>query len=160
VQLLCVTDGAVREVAGRLGTVESTRTRFRALVRSPTAWRRQSLRFGTGVPKRVSRKRRVEVWSKVSVATRPPRLIGESTSIGTRSPRPIGPAIAWASDGSGLTVRYSPGVPAAGTGGAGGCSVSTSGASTHETRGSVPAAQSIWNCPGAATVGGRVGVTR
>jgi hypothetical protein len=67
----------------RLGRVE---------VRSPTAERRHAVRFGTGTPKRVSRKRSIEVWSKISELTQPPRLHGEITTIGTRKPSPIGPA--------------------------------------------------------------------
>ena len=36
---------------------------------------------------------------------------------GTRKPSPTGPTMPTAVDGSGFTVRYSPGVPGGGTGG-------------------------------------------
>ncbi len=38
--------------------------------------------------------------------------------MGTRKPRPIGPVMPKASSGSGSDVRYSPGVPGGGVGGA------------------------------------------
>ena len=64
--------------------------KLNALVRSPVA-RRQALRFGTSAPKRVSRKRRVEVWSNTSLDTKPPRLNGETTSIGYAEAEPDRP---------------------------------------------------------------------
>src|SRR5205814_7667794 len=134
-------------------------------------------------PKRDSMNRRVDVRSNTPELTNPPRANGETTSVGTRKPSPIGPAMPSAASGSGLTVRYSPGVPGGAVGGgtwsknppfssyvmktavlaqsaafdvsgpsmsataaspyvtgAGGCSLSTSDASTHDTCGSVPAA--------------------
>src|ERR1700740_79808 len=85
-------------------------------VRSPVTERRHALRLGTVTPNRVSRKRSVEVWSKVSLHTRPPTVNGESTSIGTRNPRPTGPLItvpsgAMLSPTFGLLVNHSPAVP-------------------------------------------------
>ena len=91
--------------------------KLNACVMSPVCARRQALRFGTSAPKRRSRKRSSDVWSKVFEHTSPPRENGETTSIGTRKPRPIGPRMPPAMLGSGSTVRYSPGVPGGGTGG-------------------------------------------
>ncbi len=54
--------GAAR--AGAL--VRGAAAKLNALVRSPVTLRRQPLRFGTSTPNRVSRKRRIEVWSNVS----------------------------------------------------------------------------------------------
>src|SRR5262249_36199920 len=78
---------------------------------------RQTLRFGTSTPKRVSRKRRSDVWSNVSEQTKPPREYGETRRSGTRKPSPIGPATPAASPGSGFTLSHSPGVPFGATGG-------------------------------------------
>jgi hypothetical protein len=64
-QVLMVTRESVLEGCGSEGTEVSTLTKLKALVRSPTAERRQEDRLGTSAPKRVSRKRRSEVWSKV-----------------------------------------------------------------------------------------------
>ncbi len=106
------------DVAGRSGTDTSGRLcRARATVRSPVTDRRQADKFGTSTPKRVSKKRSTEVWSKVVEQRYPPRLKGEITRHGTRNPSPTGPAIPAASAGSGSPVRYSPGVPAGGVGG-------------------------------------------
>ena len=91
--------------------------KLNAFVRSPVCERRQRLRLGTSGPKRVSRNRSSEVWSKVFEHTKPPRENGEITSIGTRKPNPIGPRMPPAMLGRGSTVRYSPGVPGGGTGG-------------------------------------------
>src|SRR2546427_174950 len=52
--------------------------KLNALVMSPTVARRQADKFGTSAPKRVSRKRRTEVWSKRSDEMNPPRLKGET----------------------------------------------------------------------------------
>ena len=60
----------------------------KAEVRSPQTARRQGVMFGSSTPKRASRKRITEVWSKTSELTKPPRLQGEITYIGTRGPRP------------------------------------------------------------------------
>src|SRR5205823_13113007 len=117
-QLLPITRLSASEGCGMLpGSDLFGFAKLNALVRSPVTDRRQALRFGTGTPKRDSRKRSVEVWSNVPEETKPPRLNGEMTSIGTRKPSPIGPAIPPADDGSGLTVRYSSGVPAGAAGG-------------------------------------------
>src|SRR5437763_1937691 len=78
---------------------------------------RQALRLGTSAPKRVSMKRRRDVWSNTSELTKPPRLNGEIRSAGTRKPSPIGPRMPCAASGSGFAVTYSPGVPGGGTGG-------------------------------------------
>jgi hypothetical protein len=80
--------------------VRGTAAKLNALVRSPVTLRRQELRFGTSTPKRVSRKRSVEVWSNVSEHTSPPRENGDTTSIGTRKPRPTGPRMPAAALGS------------------------------------------------------------
>src|SRR5437588_7900525 len=92
--------------------------KLNAAVRSPVVLRRQALRFGTLTRNRVSRNRSVDVWSNVFEQTRPPRENGETTSIGTRNPSPIGPRIPSAAAGSLGAVRYSPGVPRRGVGGA------------------------------------------
>ena len=60
----------------------------KALVRSPHTSRRQGEMFGSTTPKRRSRKRITEVWSKTWELTNPPRLHGEMTNIGTRGPKP------------------------------------------------------------------------
>src|ERR1022692_3900655 len=86
-------------------------------VRSPTVRRRQSEMEVARITKRSSRNRTWDVWSKTSDDTLPPRLNGETTSIGTRKPSPSGPATPLAVAGNGLTVTYSPGVPAGATGG-------------------------------------------
>src|SRR4029077_851478 len=110
--MACDTAGMV---AGRLGIEVFGALKLSALLKSPTADRLQALRFGTSAPNRVSRNRSTEVWSNRSVATNPPRLNGEITSIGTRKPSPIGPDIAGLpiDEGSGTAaaVTYSPGVP-------------------------------------------------
>ena len=111
-------DGSASEVDGSGGTEGSgAAAKLNADVRSPVTDRRHALRLGTSAPKRVSTKRRSDVWSKRSEHTSPPRLNGEITSSGTRKPRPIGPAIPCAAAGSGCTVRYSPRVPGGGVGG-------------------------------------------
>src|ERR1041385_3517634 len=46
--------------------------------------------LGSRTPVQVSRKRRMEVWSKICEQTRPPRVHGEIRTIGTRTPRPMG----------------------------------------------------------------------
>src|SRR2546421_8009875 len=81
------------DVGGSLGTDRSGGAwpNPNALVRSPVTDRRHALRLGTATRKRRSRKRSVEVWSKRSEQTKPPRLNGDTTIIGTRKPRPIGP---------------------------------------------------------------------
>src|SRR6202789_4125900 len=104
-------------VLGSFGTVGSPRFGCSAEVRSPAVWRRQDEMLGAFTPKRSSRKRSCDVWSKTSDATWPPRLNGDRTSIGTRKLMPIGPAVPLASSGSGETVRYSPAVPSGATGG-------------------------------------------
>src|SRR5436309_2444132 len=116
-QLLPSTRGSARDGVGSDGTLVFGAAKLNAAVMSPVTDLRQAERFGTSAPKRVSRKRSVEVWSKVSEQTKPPREKGETTSIGTRKPRPIGPRIPFASSGSVPTVRYSPGVPGGATGG-------------------------------------------
>ena len=89
--------------------------KLKALVMSPTVARRHAERFGTSAPKRVSRKRRSEVWSKRSDEMNPPRLNGEMTNVGTRKPRPMGPgdrrAAGTVGSGTAGAVTYSPGVP-------------------------------------------------
>src|SRR4029077_6620784 len=50
---------------GIFGMEVSTCAKLNALVRSPQVSRRHCDRFGTAVPKRVSRKRNIDVWSKV-----------------------------------------------------------------------------------------------
>src|SRR5437660_12905750 len=108
--------GSIGCVAGNTGTDGlGGEPKLNAPVRSPTIPRRHLVRFGTSAPKRRSRKRRIDVWSKVSEETSPPRLKGEITSAGTRKPRPIGPAIPFAA--AGRTCRYSPGVPGGAVGG-------------------------------------------
>src|SRR5205823_2661042 len=116
-QSLSSTRWSACDVAGRLGTELSLAAKLKAAVRSPTVARRQSLMFGTSTPNRRSRKSRVEVRSKVSDETKPPRLKGETTSAGIRKPRPIGPAVPSAALGRGFTVKYSPAVPAGAVGG-------------------------------------------
>src|ERR1700722_18616128 len=105
------------DVLGSFGTVGALRFGCSAEVRSPAVWRRQDEILGAFTPKRSSRKRSCDVWSKTSDATCPPRLKGERTSIGTRKLMPMGPAVSFASSGSGETVRYSPAVPFGATGG-------------------------------------------
>ena len=56
-------------VAGRLGTDVSGDAAWRVAVRSPVTLRRHAEMFGAGTPKRVSRKRICDVWSKVSEQT-------------------------------------------------------------------------------------------
>src|SRR5882672_9795272 len=80
-------------------------------LRSPTTPRRHAEMLGASTPKRVSSSLSIEVWSKTSLDTSPPRVNGEHTIIGTRKPSPIGPATPLASAGSGETLMYSPGVP-------------------------------------------------
>src|SRR5437867_3349778 len=80
------------EVAGSVGTESDGFAKLNAEVRSPTVDLRQAVMFGTSTPKRRSRNSSVEVRSKVSEDTKPPRLNGETTSIGTLNPSPIGPA--------------------------------------------------------------------
>ena len=71
--------------AARAGAlVRGAAAKLNALVRSPVTLRRQPLRLGTSTPNRVSRKRRIEVWSNVSDDRKPPRLNGEAMIIGTR----------------------------------------------------------------------------
>ena len=111
-QVLIVTRESVRDGCGSEGTEVLTLTKLNALVRSPVTERRHDDRFGTSAPNRVSRKRSKAVWSNTSRLPSPPRANGETIISGTRKPSPIGPATPLASDGSGLTVRYSPGVPA------------------------------------------------
>ena len=78
---------------------------------SPHVMRRQADRFGTSAPKRVSRKRRSDVWSKPSDDTKPPRLNGEMMSVGTRGPSPIGPAIPTGERRQRIDGEEPPGVP-------------------------------------------------
>jgi hypothetical protein len=54
------------------------RAKSKAEVKSSVVCRRHADRFRTGTPKRRSRKRSWEVWSKTSEATRPPRLKGDT----------------------------------------------------------------------------------
>src|SRR4051812_9813882 len=108
-------------VDGSCGTERSAAAKWNPEVRSPTVARRHALRLGTSAPNRASRNRRIEVWSKRSEDTKPPRLNGEITSIGTRKPSPIGPVtgglpIAVESGAVGA-LMYSPGVPAGAVGG-------------------------------------------
>lgn len=49
------------KVEGREGMEVSDVFKLRAVVRSPTALRRQEVRLGTSAPKRVSSKRRMDV---------------------------------------------------------------------------------------------------
>src|SRR5213076_2031647 len=116
-QSLPKTRGSARDGAGRVGTDPSGDAKSKADVRSPTTERRQALKFVTSTPKRRSRNSSVEVRSKVSEQTKPPRLKGDATSIGTRKPNPIGPRTPSAADGNGSTVTYSPGVPGGAVGG-------------------------------------------
>lgn len=99
----------------------STLEKLNALVMSPTAARLHAERFGTSAPKRVSRKRRMDVWSNSPEETNPPRLKGETINMGTRNPSPIGPLIAGVpseeESGTAVAVTYSPGVPGGGVGG-------------------------------------------
>ncbi len=104
-------------VLGNGGTDETCVRMCSVDVRSPAVLRRQAEILGAFTPKRSSKKRSCDVWSKTCEATCPPRLNGESTSIGTRNPMPTGPAKPSASLGSGETVTYSPGVPCGATGG-------------------------------------------
>jgi len=62
---------------GNTGTEVSGLEKLKAEVMSPTVARRQAERLGTSAPNRVSRKRRTEVWSKVSDEMNPPRANGE-----------------------------------------------------------------------------------
>ncbi|MNV33601.1 hypothetical protein D3C71_1249730 [compost metagenome] len=62
--------------------------KLKALVRSPHTARRNGEMLGSFTPKRVSRKRSTEVWSKACELTQPPRLQGEITYSGTRGPGP------------------------------------------------------------------------
>src|ERR1700721_1018452 len=71
-------------VEGNFGIDGSGFLKLSALVKSPTAARRQALKLGTSAPKRVSRKRNTEVWSKRSEDTNPPRVKGERRGGGTR----------------------------------------------------------------------------
>src|SRR5665213_1027078 len=113
--------GTAPATDGSEGFDVSTLEKLKALVMSPTFARRHAERFGTSAPKRVSRKRRIDVWSNCPDATNPPRLKGEIINIGTRNPSPIGPLIAGlpiddASD-TAVAVTNSPGVPAGAVGG-------------------------------------------
>src|SRR5215472_52195 len=116
-----MTWGIAGSVTGKFGTDVSGAPKSKAVVRSPTAARRQALRFGTSAPKRVSKKRSIEVWSKRSDDANPPRANGETISMGTRNPNPIGPLIgglpSTVGSGTGGAVRYSPGVPPGAVGG-------------------------------------------
>src|ERR1051326_6671410 len=67
---------------GSAGADKSGAVMSSADVRSPVTERRHAERFGTSTPKRVSRKRSIDVWSNRSEHTQPPRLNGDSTSIG------------------------------------------------------------------------------
>src|SRR5262249_40281097 len=102
---------------GSRGTETSGAAKLSALVRSPHVARRHADRFGTSAPKRFSRKRRSDVWSKTSDDTKPPRLNGEMMSGGTGGRSRIGPATPPASAGGGSTVRTSPGVRGGAVGG-------------------------------------------
>src|SRR5258708_6099586 len=86
--------GRAAAVDGNAGIGVSGLVKLKALVMSPTVARRQAERLGTSAPKRVSRKRRIDVWSNRSEETKPPRLKGEMTIMGTRHPRPMGPLMA------------------------------------------------------------------
>ena len=107
-----MTCGIAGTVTGRLGIHVSGVAKSTAVVRSPTVVRRQALRFGTSAPKRVSRKRSTEVWSKRSDDTNPPRANGETIGMGTRNPKPIGPVMGGlpntAGSGTAGAVTYSP----------------------------------------------------
>src|SRR5579863_141311 len=106
-------DGMAAMVDGNEGIDVSGLVKLKALVMSPTVARRQAERLGTSAPKRVSRNRRTDVWSKRSEEIKPPRLNGETISMGTRKPRPIGPVMEPSTEGSGTgeAVMYSPAVP-------------------------------------------------
>src|SRR5256885_14258515 len=110
--IVCAMAGSVD---GSPGIVRSGAAKFKALVRSPRLARRHALRFGTSTAKRVSRNRRMDVWSNRSEDTKPPRLNGEITSMGTRKPSPMGPLTAGLpiteASGTGGAVMYSPSVP-------------------------------------------------
>src|SRR5215471_6840951 len=110
-----MTCGIACKVEGKFGTDVSGVAKLKAVVRSPTVDRRQALRLGTSAPKRVSRKRSTEVWSKRSDDTNPPRLNGETISMGTRNPKPIGPVMGGlpttVGSGTAGAVTYSPAVP-------------------------------------------------
>src|SRR5205085_8331746 len=81
---------AVAAVAGsgRVSRRSFGRLKSNAEVRSPQTLRRQGEMFGSITPKRCSRKRITEVWSKTWELTKPPRDQGETTYIGARGPRP------------------------------------------------------------------------
>src|SRR5579863_6001652 len=115
-----ITAASAARGVGRAGTEVSGFEKLKAEVMSPTSERRQAERFGTSAPKRVSRKRRTDVWSKLSDEMKPPRLKGETMSIGTRKPRPMGPLMPPRTDesGTGVAVMYSPAVPGGAVGGA------------------------------------------
>jgi hypothetical protein len=85
-QVLMVTRESVLDGCGSDGTEVLTLTKLNALVRSPTTDRRHEDRLGTSAPKRVSRKRRSEMWSNVRRETKPPRAKGETIRRGTRKP--------------------------------------------------------------------------
>src|SRR5579863_1921756 len=106
-------DWRAATVEGSAGMDVSGLVKLNALVMSPTVARRQAERLGTSAPKRVSRKRRREVWSKRSEEMNPPRLNGEMIIMGTRKPRPMGPLMEPSTEGSGTAgaVTYSPAVP-------------------------------------------------
>src|SRR5437879_6530634 len=107
--------GIAGSVEGRAGIDGSGFLKLNALVRSPTVARRHADKLGTSTPKRVSRNRSTEVWSKSADDTNPPLLNGEITSIGTRKPNPMGPRMGGlpitVGSGTAGAVTYSPGVP-------------------------------------------------
>src|SRR5579863_82478 len=107
--------GIACTVDGRFGIDRSGAAKLNALVRSPTVARRHALKLGTSAPNRVSRNRKIEVWSNRSDETKPPRLNGERISIGTRKPSPMGPSMGGlpttVGSGTAGAVTYSPGVP-------------------------------------------------
>lgn len=104
-------------VGGRFGGLASGRLMSSVVVRSPTVDRRHWLMLGMEIPNRFSRKSSMDVWSKTSGFTEPPRENGERTRAGTRNPSPMGPRIPPVSTGRVAAVRNSPGVPTGATGG-------------------------------------------
>lgn len=78
------------EVDGREGNLHEGLLVSSAEVRSPQIALRQGLMLGSSTAKTRSHSRRMDVWSKVSLHTQPPRLYGETMTVGTRNPSPMG----------------------------------------------------------------------
>src|SRR6202035_1987928 len=104
-------------VAGNEGRLVLGWPRPRVDVRSPTVCLRQAEMFGAFTPKRASRNRSIDVWSKVWESTHPPRLQGEITIVGTRNPSPMGWRNPPSSPTVGVAVTVSSAVPGGGVGG-------------------------------------------